>query len=76
MALVLFLIIVAIMLGLVDVAEGLHYLLFIGIAVLITVLPLAAARVPARRPVREPLSNRNGLPGADRVRSGSGCLRQ
>ncbi|MEV4556670.1 hypothetical protein AB0K51_06700 [Kitasatospora sp. NPDC049285] len=45
MALVLFLVIVAIVLGLVGVAaDGLTYLLFIGIAVLIVALALAAVR--------------------------------
>ncbi|WP_195911058.1 hypothetical protein [Streptomyces kaniharaensis] len=45
MALVLFLVIVAIVLGLVGVvADGLGYLLFIGIAVLIVALILSAVR--------------------------------
>ncbi|GAA2818123.1 hypothetical protein RMN57_19055 [Kitasatospora sp. CM 4170] len=45
MALVLFLIIVAIVLGLVGVvAEGLLHLLFIGIVVLIVALALSAVR--------------------------------
>lgn len=45
MALVLFLIIVAIVLGIVGaVAEGLLYLLFIGVAVLVVAMVISAVR--------------------------------
>ncbi|MGE7435532.1 hypothetical protein [Kitasatospora sp. NPDC001175] len=55
MALVLFLIIVAIVLGIIGaVAKGLLYLLFIGVAVLILALAVSAVRFRrgGRRPTR------------------------